>query len=159
MSNKKKHRQELINAINEEGRKMSTVTVIFHQAIAEKASLSGADHKYLDLLFQEGEMTAGRLAELTGLTTGAVTGIIDRLEKQNLVKRQRDPNDRRKVIVVVQVENAMKRLVPVFESLQADLAAFYDKYSDQDLEVIREYIMDSNEFFQQKTRQLRKDER
>lgn len=149
-------RDKLVDEINEAGRKMSTATVLFHQTVAEKAGLSGTDHKYLDLLVQEGAMPAGRLAELTGLTTGAVTGIIDRLEKQGLVKRESDPRDRRKVLVVPQVEKAMEKLGPVFEVLQEDLEVFYDKFSKDELEVIRKYLLDTTKFFQSKTQQLKR---
>ncbi len=156
MAKKKMSRHELIEEINADGRKMSTVTVIFHQTIAEKAGLSGSDHKYLDLLFQEGAMTAGRLAELTGLTTGAVTGIIDRLEKQGMVKRESDPDDRRKVLVVPLMENAFKRLAPVFEPLREDLEAYFDPYSDEELEIIRKYLVDTVAFFSSKIQKLKK---
>ncbi len=156
MAKKKMSRHELIEEINAAGRKMSTVTVIFHQTIAEKAGLSGSDHKYLDLLFQEGAMTAGRLAELTGLTTGAVTGIIDRLEKQGMVKRESDPDDRRKVLVVPLMENAFKRLAPVFEPLREDLEAYFDPYSDEELEIIRKYLVDTVAFFSSKIQKLKK---
>lgn len=155
MPNKKMERDQIIQEINSAGRQMSTATIFFHQAVAEKAGLSGTDHKYLDLLFQERAMPAGRLAELTGLTTGAVTGILDRLEQQGMVKRKSDPNDRRKVLIVPQVEKAMKKLEPVFASLQEDLKSFYDKYSDEELLFIRAFLMDTNEFFHQKIRQVR----
>lgn len=158
MQNKKKSREELIEEINTAGRKMSTVTVIFHQTVAEKTGLSGSDHKYLDLLFQEGPMPAGRLATLTGLTTGAITGIIDRLEKQGMVKRERDLDDRRKVMVVPQVEKAIKRLAPVFEPLQKDLEAFYVQYSTEELEIIWKYLVDTIGFFTKKIQKLKRND-
>jgi len=151
MSNRKK----IIAEIHTAGRYFSTVTTLFHHAVADKAGLSGADHKYLDLLFQEGPMTAGKFAELTGLTTGAVTGIIDRLEKKGLVKRESDPDDRRKVLLVGNFENAMKLLGPVFELLQTDLESFYDDYSDEQLKTIHDYLTGTIDYFREKTRQLR----
>lgn len=149
------NREKLIEEINSAGRYLSTVSILFHQAVAEKAGLTGADHKYLDLLFHEGPMTAGKLAELSGLTTGAVTGIIDRLEKKGLVNRESDPNDRRKVLLVANFENAMKLLGPVFEPLQSELDSFYDDYSDQQLKTIHDYITGTIRFFQDKTSQIR----
>ncbi len=157
MTSKKIDREQIIRDINEAGRKMSMATIFFHQTVAEKAGLSGTDHKYLDLLFQEGAMPAGRLAELTGLTTGAITGIVDRLEKQGMVKRENDPDDRRKVLVVPQVEKAMKKLAPIFESLQEDLESFYGKYSDEELLFIRKFLSETNDFFHDKTSELRSD--
>ena len=69
-------------------RKYSDASIFMHEAIARKAGLSGADHKYLEIILQYKELTAGDIAKLTGLTTGAVTGLIDRLEKKKLLKRQ-----------------------------------------------------------------------
>src|SRR6266508_1520346 len=92
-------REEIIEAINNKFREMSTETIMFHQAIANVLGLHITDHKCLDLIYRFGAMPAGRLAELTGLTTGAVTGIIDRLEKAGYVRRTDDPKDRRRTIV------------------------------------------------------------
>ena len=80
------NREEIIQAIIEKRREMSTETIMFHQSVADVLGLHITDHKCLDLIRQYGAMPAGRIAELTGLTTGAVTGIIDRLEKRS--KRQ-----------------------------------------------------------------------
>src|SRR6187402_3919833 len=78
-----------------------------HEAVARKAGLSGTDHKYLGFLIEKGQMTAGELSNLTGLTTGAVTGLIDRFEKKKLVKRQFTEDDRRKVIIQPETETIM----------------------------------------------------
>src|ERR1700742_3676584 len=77
----------------------SYTSLQMHETIARKAGLSGTDHKYLGFLIVKGQMTAGELSKLTGLTTGAVTGLIDRFEKKKLVKRQFAREDRRKVII------------------------------------------------------------
>lgn len=58
-----------------------------HETIARRAGFTGTDHKYLGYLLQRGALTAGELAALTGLTTGAITGLIDRFVKKKLVKR------------------------------------------------------------------------
>lgn len=83
-------------------RELSTMTVLFHSRIAEQLGLSGTDHKCLELVLRAEEpITAGRIAQLSGLSTGAVTGVIDRLEQRGFVRRVRDPHDRRKVLVEV----------------------------------------------------------
>src|SRR5690348_11776952 len=83
-------------------RELSTVMVLFHSRIAEQMGLSGTDHKCLELVLRSAEpITAGRIAQLSGLSTGAVTGVIDRLEQRGFVRRVRDPHDRRKVLVEV----------------------------------------------------------
>ena len=79
--------QELENAL----RRSSAQGVIFGQTVANTVGISGSDLECLDFLNLEGRVTAGRLAEVTGLTTGAITGVVDRLEKAGLVRRERDP--------------------------------------------------------------------
>src|SRR5438067_11217236 len=96
--------QELGQAL----RRSSSQGVIFGQTVANVAGISGSDLECLDFLNLEGRVTAGRLAEVTGLTTGAITGVVDRLEKAGLVRRQRDPADRRKVFIVTVPENVAK---------------------------------------------------
>jgi DNA-binding MarR family transcriptional regulator len=92
-------REETIQAINEKIRELSTETIMFHETVADLLGLHITDHKCLDLIHRFGGMPAGRLAELTSLTTGAITGIIDRLEKAGCVKRVNDPTDRRRTII------------------------------------------------------------
>src|ERR671930_2324829 len=96
--------QELEHAM----RRSSAQGVIFGQTVANVAGISGSDLECLDFLNLEGRVTAGRLAEVTGLTTGAITGVVDRLEEAGLVRRERDPADRRKVFIAVVPEAAMK---------------------------------------------------
>ena len=71
-------------------RRSSAQGVIFGQTVANVVGISGSDLECLDFLNLEGRVTAGRLAEVTGLTTGAITGVVDRLEKAGLVRRERD---------------------------------------------------------------------
>ncbi|MEV4144810.1 MarR family transcriptional regulator [Amycolatopsis sp. NPDC049691] len=134
------------------GRAGSTFTVLRHARIAERMGLSGTDHKTFDLVIQSGgPLTAGRIAELTGLSTGAVTGVIDRLEKVGLVRRVRDPEDRRKVLVEV-VPGAADRFAPLFEpafdALRETLAQFspaerkaIERYQNVILEQLRAEVM------------------
>ncbi len=102
--------------------------------------LNPTDIGSLCLLLLHGPAPAGRLADLTGLTTGAVTGVIDRLEKGGFVRREVDA-DRRKVIVVPDPARVDRELFPHFPSLQrARAATFYDDFSDAELERIAEFL-------------------
>ena len=87
--------KEVITRIRRLNQLHSYTSIQMHEAVARKAGLTGTDHKYLGFLLQKGQMTAGELSELTGLTTGAVTGLIDRFEKKKLVKRKFAEEDRR----------------------------------------------------------------
>src|ERR1044071_4824275 len=108
--------QELENAL----RRSSAQGVIFGQTVANTVGISGSDLECLDFLNLEGRVTAGRLAEVTGLTTGAITGVVDRLEKAGYVRRERDEADRRKVFISVIEEKAAelgKFYVPMQEAM------------------------------------------
>src|SRR4051794_27101574 len=95
-----KARAALLIELEEAVRRSSAQGVIFGQTVANVAGISGSDLECLDFLNLEGRVTAGRLAEVTGLTTGAITGVVDRLEKAGLARRERDAADRRKVFIV-----------------------------------------------------------
>lgn len=93
---------EVLARFSRLGRDVSTITVLLHHRIAERMGLSGTDHKCLEFVLQAKEpLTAGQIAQLSGLSTGAVTGVIDRLERRGFVRRIRDRHDRRKVLVEV----------------------------------------------------------
>lgn len=128
------------NQIQELTREFSTLTVVMHQSIAHAAGLAGTDHKYIDLLLKHGAMTPGKIAELSGLSTGAVTGMIDRLERENLVKRERDAVDRRKVIVVLNREAAFQRIGPAFQDIIADSEKLYSSFTTIELDTVQKYL-------------------
>src|SRR5687767_7797423 len=122
-------------------RKYSDSSILMHEAISRKAGLSGTDHKYLGLLIENGPMTAGELSQRTGLTGGAITGLIDRLEKKKLARREFDKEDRRKVFIVANEANAMKLLTPLFKELQQKTAKLLASYADTELEIIKRYMV------------------
>ncbi len=144
----------LAEALAEAGRALSTAEVLFHRAVAESAGLSPGDHKYLDVLLQEGPMPAGRLAELTGLTTGAVTGIVDRLEEAGLVRRTRDPDDRRKVIIRLREKEAMRKLGPAFEGLREAVDRLAARYTEEELAAILDYMRRCTVVLREQTQRL-----
>src|SRR5262245_34840645 len=99
------------------GRELSTRTILFHQAVADVLGVTPTDHKCLDFIAEaDHPVTAGELATVTGLTTGAITGVIDRLEAAGLAVRERDPHDRRRV-VVKPAPQAFERVAPLFDGI------------------------------------------
>ena len=128
------NRNDSIEAINNKFREISTETIMFHQAVADMLGLYITDHKCLDLIYRFGAMPAGRIAELTGLTTGAVTGIIDRLEKAGYVRRANDPNDRRRTIVEPTRNKRLERKFElIFNPLRDRMHKLMSSYSDSQL--------------------------
>ncbi len=112
------------------------LSTLLSTAIAARAGINPTDLESLDLLRRHGPMTAGRLAALTGLTTGAITGVIDRLERRGYARREADPTDRRRVVVHAYVEVAARELGPHYATLAEAMAAIVEDYSDQELALI-----------------------
>ncbi|PSB13599.1 MarR family transcriptional regulator [filamentous cyanobacterium CCP1] len=136
------------------GRELSARTLMFHAAIAEKVGLSATEHKTLDLLSRAGALTAGQLAELTGLTTGAVTGLVDRLEKIGFVKRDKDPTDRRKVVIKPVTEKMENEIAPLFTSMGESMEQLLSRYSTQELALLNDFLTHSINILQEETAKL-----
>jgi DNA-binding MarR family transcriptional regulator len=132
-------RAELVEGLLLGGRALSAATIMFHQAVADRLGLNPTDHKCADLLLTRGPLTAGELAELTGLTTGAITGVIDRLERGGFVRREDDPADRRRVIVRA-VPKRLREIGRLFEDLAARMAELCGRYTAEELAVILDYM-------------------
>ncbi len=116
-------------------------SIQMHEGIARKAGLAGTDHKYLGFLMEKGEMTAGELANLTGLTTGAVTGLIDRFEEKNLVKRQYAANDRRKVFIKPNTEQIMALFTPLYKDFRTKSQKLLASFSEKEAKIIEKYFL------------------
>jgi len=134
-------RARLLNRIWELGRVVSTDTVFLHQAIAQSVGLNATDTKCVDLILRgpEGGVTAGWLSDRTGLTTGAITHILDRLEQRRFIERQRDPEDRRKVMVRVR-QAALAPLIPKYEAVGRAHLKLAEQYNDKELKLICDYF-------------------
>lgn len=133
-------REPFIQALNDALREFSTDTVVFHQAIAEKLGLNPTDHKCLDIILRNSPMTAGKLSELTGFTTGTVTGVLDRLEEADYTYREKDPSDRRKVIIHVRREKAEREIYPMFQSLGTAMHTHLSEYSEKDIRFLLDFM-------------------
>ena len=134
-------RDELLREFRPVGRRLSNATVMFHQAVADRLGMNLTDYKALGILVDTGPITAGRLAEITGLTTGAVTGIVDRLERSGHVRRERGAEDRRKVIIQAVRTPEHDRaaggiFAPLMRAVEEDLAG----YSEDELALILEFM-------------------
>jgi DNA-binding MarR family transcriptional regulator len=130
-----KARAALMRELEHAMRKSSAQGTIFAQAVAERAGVSSSDMDCVDFLNVEGRMTAGRLAELTGLTTGAITGVVDRMEKAGLVRRERDSEDRRKVFIVPVAERVVE-IGRFYEPMQRAMHKLWDSYTDAELKLL-----------------------
>jgi DNA-binding MarR family transcriptional regulator len=142
--------QELEHAV----RRSSGSGAIFGQAVASYAGISSSDHECIDFLNLEGRVTAGRLAEVTGLTTGAITGMVDRLEKAGFVRRERDVQDRRKVFIAIVPEN-IARIAERYEPIQKAMRDLWSRYSDAELQLLIRFADESYKVMLAATEELK----
>jgi DNA-binding MarR family transcriptional regulator len=155
-------RDELVKVLDQEMRAQSAWTLFFHSSVAERLNLNATDHKCLDMIWRcydtshGGEcMTPGQLARETKLTTGAVTGVLDRLEQAGYVAREHDPDDRRRIIVRPVPERIKADVWPLFTWLSAEFASLCAQYSEEDLRKMIEFSRRSQALLQQATEHLR----
>ncbi|OCT14550.1 MarR family transcriptional regulator [Paenibacillus pectinilyticus] len=120
-------------------RGLGTRTVLYQQSVAASIGLYNNDFLSIDILNEKGPITAGELSKLTGLATGSVTALIDRLEKNGFVRRQNDPNDRRKVIIVPLYENK-EEVSNTYLQLHAEMLKLASSYSADELALITEFL-------------------
>jgi DNA-binding MarR family transcriptional regulator len=157
-SNKSKtlNYQQLLDSLEEQSRELSTRTVIFHHLIGERLGLNPTDHKCLDVVIRNRTpMTASQLAEETGLSTGAITGVVDRLEKAGYVRRKRDQSDRRLVFINPLLDKAMAKLSPIFDPIKQASRSLYSKYSDEELAIILDFVINCNKMTQEITTNMK----
>jgi DNA-binding MarR family transcriptional regulator len=117
-------------------RKTGSLFQLMSQAAADRIGLNVTDLNCLNLLSFSGSMTAGELARATGLTTASITGVVDRLEASGFVTRERDPADRRRVVVAIVLEKALSDVASVFSPMIADWQQLAAQYSDDELRLI-----------------------
>jgi DNA-binding MarR family transcriptional regulator len=127
-------------------RSMIQSNLMFKNAIASKMNLNITDTECLDFLVQTGSSTAGDLARVTGLTTGAVTSVIDRLEKGEFVKRERNPDDRRKVMVVL-IPAKNKSMMNYYDQLNDEIHKSLSEFSKKELKILISCMKDLNSIY------------
>jgi DNA-binding MarR family transcriptional regulator len=154
MSRPTARRQELLQGLETGFRQMSAGAIMFHQAIADRLGLHPTDHKCADLIDRHGAMTAGALADLTGLTTGAITGVVDRLERAGLARRALDPHDRRRVVIEL-VDNKRKEIAQLFKGIGQASSELLQRYTDDELALLLDFIDRCNQLTHVETLKLR----
>ncbi|MET9297503.1 MarR family transcriptional regulator [Streptomyces sp. NPDC003077] len=132
-------RRELTRSIYQEARTTATRQALADQAVAARLGIGGTDLLCLGVLDHMGPLTAGRLAELTGLTTGAITGVVDRLELAGFARRAKDPADRRKV-VIHPVDAQRAKVGALYTPVLDALDTWCARHSDEELEIVLDYL-------------------
>jgi DNA-binding MarR family transcriptional regulator len=139
MAVKRPGRAALLAALNAAMRKASAQGVLYSATVAARLKLASSDLECLDIVVLEGAVTAGRLAAATGLTTGAITGVIDRLERAGFARRERDAVDRRKVLVRAEPA-ALRRIAPLYVPMQRAGEESLAPYSEPQLALLLGFL-------------------
>jgi len=145
----------LIDDLQQESRRYLASYVMFNQAVADHLELHPTDVQCLNLLTAEsGPFATGRIAELTGLTSGSATRLVDRLEKAGYVVRRRDTADRRRVLVEA-VPEAMRDLMALWAELGEGWRAMFADYTEDELALLYRHMQRTVELSRQQIAHLR----
>jgi DNA-binding MarR family transcriptional regulator len=135
-------------------RRNSTATVLLHHAVAERLGLGPTDHKCLDLVIEHQTVTGSELAAITGLTSGAVTGVVNRLERAGYIRREPDPEDGRRQLLTA-VPERFGEAERLFQGIAVSAAGLLDGFDTPQLEAIAAFLARSTEFARERALVLR----
>jgi DNA-binding MarR family transcriptional regulator len=135
-------RERLLVALDEAIRKVGAQAVLISDLVATRVGINSTDLECLDLLQLAGPTTAGQMSARSGLTTGATTAMIDRLERAGYVRRRRDAADRRVVVVEV-LEHCGSHIAPLYQPIQKELETLHARYSNQELAIVVRYLTEA----------------
>lgn len=135
MSTHRVTKNDLLRTVQEAGSRYGARFMLVHQAVADRLGLNIIDLRCLRLAQEAADPTAGYLARITGLTTGTITGVLDRLEKARFVRRERDTEDRRKVIVKV-LPGGLQRVEKIMAPLSQDMSKAMQDFTEEELKAV-----------------------
>jgi DNA-binding MarR family transcriptional regulator len=147
-------REAIKHAIEMEVRASQNQTDLFDEAAAELMGINRTDQRCIDILDRNGPMTAGDLASASGLTTGAITVVLDRLERSDYARRVRDTGDRRRVLVELTAK-ARREIERIYGPLGETYATQIEQYTTEQLLVILDYVSRGHEFVDQQLERVR----
>lgn len=150
-------RTALLAELDRESRRTGSVGSLHAKAIADRAGLHPTDYEALDVLDWSGPMPAGELARRIGITSGAVTGVVDRLERDGWVRRISDPTDRRRVVVQILPAHAERiaHVSAAFQPLVGEIAEINEQFDDDELHVVLQWLRRTNEAIERSTTRRR----
>lgn len=146
-------KRQVFEELLDEVRRSQLATDRYDQAVADALGMNRTDMRCLDVLDREGPVTAGRLADATGLTSGAITTVIDRLERRGTARRLRDPSDRRRVLVELTPE-ARAHSADFYTEHAKRGAELYDRYTEEQLRLLRDFVREGRAFNEEAAAEL-----
>jgi DNA-binding MarR family transcriptional regulator len=151
----RKNRNGLVERIvGQLARRHSTATVLFHHVMAERLGLGPTDHKCLDLVREHGAMSGSELVAITGLTSGAITGVVARLEAAGFLRREADPSDGRRQILRPVVDRA-REIHDVLAPVRRDLTILLESFDANQLTAVAAFLSHATEAVHRQMAMLR----
>lgn len=139
MSSDNRVNSALLESLTHRLQRYGMRSVLFQQNMAQKIGVSHTDLKSAEILNETGPITAGELSKITGLSTGSVTALINRLEKSGYVKRERDQLDGRKVMIMP-IPERQEQIKSHYQSLSMATKELCSAYNEQDLILINQFV-------------------
>ena len=146
-------KRQLYEELVYEIRRSQAATDRYDQAVADAIGLNRTDMRCLDVIQRDGPVPAGRLADETGLTTGAITTVLDRLERAGFARRTRDPSDRRRVLVELD-PRARQGAGDYYGEHMAHGERLYRRYSEEQLRLLLEFTREGRELNEREAARL-----
>lgn len=136
------------------GRRLAVYTALYHAALAEQLGLNVTDLNALDLILELESVTAGQLAELMGVSSGGITTVIDRLERAGFVEREKNPHDRR-MVMIHPIEERCAQIEQFLASISREITAVSAAYDHNELAAIHDFLVQSIRTLKSETFRLR----
>ena len=135
----KSRKKDLVKQVNMGAREYGISTVLFRHVVGETLGVNVTDMECLALIFFKGLATPSELARYTGLTSGATTAMLDRLERARLIERRPNPEDRRGTLIVLTNERT-EELDSIFAASRKAIDKLTSSYSESELKIIADYF-------------------
>jgi DNA-binding MarR family transcriptional regulator len=151
----KQTKTELVDQVILGARQYGISNVLFRNLVGERLGVNVTDMECLGLLFHKGIASPSELARHTGLSSGATTAMLDRLEKSGLIARRPNPADRRGTLIAL-VESGAEKIGPWFSSVRQAQAKLISSYSEEELRVIAGFFEQSAKMWDEEREKLQK---
>lgn len=147
---------ELIEKVILGARQYGISNVLFRNMVGERLGVNVTDMECLGLLFHKKTATPSELAKHTGLSSGATTAMLDRLEKSGLIERRPNPNDRRGTLIVL-VKSGMEKVGPMFASARKAQNDIVSRYTEAELNVLADFFERSTVMWEDERKKLQEE--
>ncbi|HZM64462.1 MAG TPA: MarR family transcriptional regulator [Candidatus Saccharimonadales bacterium] len=144
------NRAKLLEEAINQGKRTGNLNVLLTNALAQRIGLSATEYECYSLLLDNGPLPAGKLAKQCGITTGGLTGLVDRLQNAGLVERTADPTDRRKVLIKAKHNKKLyQKLWSFYAPIAQGFRSINNQYTDEQLTLLVQHYQKINDLMEE----------